>query len=172
MQIQNCESDQRAHPHPQHNSKQRVCSEFHFGQKKNLPNRPWQRGGSEPLPRPLWGTASQSTMEIAKSERSTNSDGSLDGALQKCVQGDQKRCKDTLMEPRPEIAEDTLVQSNVQKNELSTNVYSAPQESAVEEESLRVCRVGTTYAYEIEEEKSHVNFIPRRKYRIQAIIDH
>ena len=34
VQIQNCESDQRAHPHPRNNLKQRVCSEFHFGQKK------------------------------------------------------------------------------------------------------------------------------------------
>ena len=55
---------------------------------------------------------------------------------------------------------------------MSTDVESGPQESAGEEESLRVCRIGTTYAFEIEEEKPQVSFIPRSKYRIQAILSH
>ena len=140
-----------------------------------MPQDPRQRG-TGPLPRPLWCTASQSTIETAKGEWKANSEteGDLDGARQRFLQGkdNQERCRVTLMEPRPEIAEDTLVQSNVQKNELSTDVDSGPQESAGEEEGLRICRIGTTYAFEIEEEKSQVSFIPRSKYRIQTILSH
>ena len=105
-----------------------------------MPQDTRQRGRTGPLPRPLWGTASQSTIETAKGEWKANSEteGDLDGARQRCLQGNgkQERCRVTFVKPTPENIKDTMVQSSFREMETA-EIESDPQESPREEKDIR-----------------------------------
>ena len=174
-QIKKCESDQRAHPHPQPHLEEKHRSENHFCHKRRMPKNTRQRGRTDRLPRPLWGTASQSTIETAKGEWNaySESEGNLDGARQRCLQGKgkQERCRVNFLEPTPKHIKDNMVQSSFREMETA-EIESDPQESPREETGYKIGGVGGRTEYVVNEKIREPSKVPLCRENMREILSH